>query len=340
MFAGEYKEMKIAIAGAGVSGSYMYRLLKNCDYDVTIYDTEHNTKCGIKPCAWVTSKGFEHLVERAGLNPEHYIIHRFNHVMIDDVRIKANMLIIDKPKLIKDLLGNAEIKNLDPNTILSYTGPTGLDYDKIIDATGVARAFLPPIDGDLIAPCYQYRKLDYDAPIEMKINISRVGYAWIFPLEDHEFHVGVGSLVKDAMEILGGFGLMPWDPENMVCKCSCHSRIRLTAPSGSRPFVYNNVWGIGEAIGCVAPLVSDGIVHSMKSALLLLENIERHPSFYVNAILREFAWMEKEREVVDRLRQGKMIGPISALALQRNAKRFDMEISLINELRLFWRMRK
>lgn len=324
--------MKIAICGAGISGAFMYRLLKNCSYDVTIFDIEHKTNCGINPCAWGTSKGFEDLVGRAGLNPLDYILRSMYHVWFDEIKIKAYTLTIDKPKLIKDLLGDAEIKKYEPSEWLS------VNYDRIIDATGVARAFLPKIPNDLISPCYQYRMVS-DEPAEMRIKISRVGYAWSFPLSDKEFHVGAGSLVMDPIKILKDLKWIYPYSSNKGVKCACYSKVRLTAPMGSRPFVAGEVWGIGESIGTVAPLAGDGILHGMKSALLLLENIDS-PADYERAILREFAWMEKEREVVERLQSVKPIGFGSALVLQRNTRRMDMKMGLWDAFKILRRAGK
>lgn len=324
--------MRIAIAGAGISGAYMYRLLKNNEFDVAIFDLEHKTNCGINPCAWGTTKGFEKLVEKAGLNPDDYILKRIDHIWFDEIKIKAYMLTIDKPKLIKDLLGDAEVGKYGPLRSLRY------DYDRIIDATGVARAYLPTIPNDLISPCYQYRMTSDDLLPEMRIKVSKIGYAWSFPLSDKEFHVGAGSLVIDPIEILKDMKWIYPHYTNEV-KCACYSKVRQTAPRGSRPFVHENVWGIGEAIGCVAPMLGDGIIHSMRSALFLLENFYSAVD-YERAILREFAWMEKEREVVDRFIQGKPIGLGSALVLQRNTRRMDLKIGLWDAFKLLQRARK
>lgn len=321
--------MRIAITGAGISGAYMYRLLKGYGHDVTIFDIEHKTNCDINPCAWGTTKGFEDLVGRAGLNPLDYILRSFDHVWFDEIKAKAYMLTIDKPKLIKDLLGDAKIH--DANSLWAS------QYDRIIDATGVARAYLPRITNDLISPCYQHRMVR-DQPAEMRIKISKIGYAWSFPLYEKEFHVGAGSLVMDPIKILRDLSWV--DPlKNEGVKCACYSNVRLTAPMGSRPFIHGNVWGIGEAIGCVAPILAEGIIPSMKSALILLENFYS-PVDYERAILREFAWMDKEREVVERLQSGKPIGLGSALVLQRNTRRMDMKLGLWDAFKLLRRARK
>lgn len=324
--------MKIAVCGAGISGSYIYKLLKDCSYkDITIFDIEHKTNCGINPCAWGASKGFDELVSRVGLYPDDYILRRFDHLFLDDVKLKAYFLTFDKPKLIKDLLGGAEIKEAKSLRMSNY--------DKVIDATGVVRAYLPPIENDLISNCYQYRMTSDEPSPEIYFKLSKVGYAWKFPLSPNEVHVGAGSLVRDPIKILRDFGwISPYSDKNEV-KCACYSHLRVTAPMGSRPFVRENVWGIGEAIGCVAPLAGDGIIPGMTSALILLKNIDSHPADYTQAILDEFSWMEKEREVFDRLRLGKLIELRSALVLQRNAKRMGLKIGLWDAFKILMRSR-
>ena len=60
--------MKLAIAGAGLTGAYLYRRLRG-RYDVELFDVDRETQCGLAPCAWGTSKEFETYVIKAGLEP-------------------------------------------------------------------------------------------------------------------------------------------------------------------------------------------------------------------------------------------------------------------------------
>ncbi len=81
--------MKIAIAGAGMSGAYLYRLLRNQDQEVDIFDRQPGTKCGISPCAWGTSTEFFDLVKAAGLQAQNYIRSRLQAIIMDEIKIEA-----------------------------------------------------------------------------------------------------------------------------------------------------------------------------------------------------------------------------------------------------------
>jgi len=49
---GKEAPMKIAIAGAGTTGAYAYRLLKKRGLHADVYQRDCRTACGINPCAW------------------------------------------------------------------------------------------------------------------------------------------------------------------------------------------------------------------------------------------------------------------------------------------------
>ncbi len=99
--------MKIAIACAGTTGAYCYRLLRKQGFPVDLYDRPHKTACGINPCAWGTSRGFSELLRLADLDPEKYVLQRFDSVLMDEVRVVGELMTIDKPALIRDLLEGA-----------------------------------------------------------------------------------------------------------------------------------------------------------------------------------------------------------------------------------------
>ncbi len=311
--------MNIAIAGAGMTGAYLYRLLDRRRHTVEIFDKDPGTDCGIKPCAWGASRGYGELVQAAGLAPSSYILRKTDHVIIDGIRIAADLMTIDKSRLIRDLLAGAELRagEIEPAR-----------YDRIIDATGVARAFLPALRDDIILPCVQWR-LATDTPFENRIHLEKIGYGWSFPLAQGEHHIGCGSLLADPRVIMDETGWVRGEEKNV--RCTCTGAIRLTAPQYAQPFVTaygtSEVWGVGEAVGCVAPLAGDGIVPGMRSVQILLAQWD-DPAGYTRALLKEFAWMEDERRVIDKLIKGEKLALAEAWVLKKNSRRMGMQVGL------------
>ena len=312
-------EQQIAIMGAGMVGSYLYRLLHNKGADVTIFNDPIKTKCGVHPCAWGTSNGFHELVKETGLDPEKYILKEPEYLVMDAVKVMADLITFDKPRMIHDLLRGAS---------LTHPTPDISEYDRIIDTTGVARAYLPPIKDDAILECVQYR-VTSSKPLENRMKYGNVGYAWTFPLSGQTYHVGCGCFTAESHTMLKDLGWM----EGCEVICGCSAWIRLTAPKGSMPFVHGNVWGAGEAIGCVSPIAGDGIVTGMKSAQIMLQNWN-DPVAYTRAILNEFAWMESERALIDKLRQGKWPSVKDAMLLKKNSERMGMKIRIKDAMAL------
>lgn len=312
--------MRIAICGPGLVGSYLYRLLSQAGIGpVSIFGNPApvRTSCGIHPCAWGTSLGFEELIAYGKIDPTKYILQRFDNMSINGMKVKAKSMVINKPKLVVDLLNGAQVLNLP----IPVNG-----FDRIIDATGFTRAFLPPTQKDLIISCVQYR-VSIPEKHDLSIDISNLGYAWRFPISRNEYHIGAGSIARSPQKMLENLGWL----KSSSPICSCTGKIRLTAPHFSLPFVDLDrggqcpVWGTGEAIGCVAPLIGEGIIPGLKSARLLLANWE-NPDAYREAILKEFSWMKDERKVVDKASQGQRPGLFDAKILKHSAQRFNMDL--------------
>jgi len=319
---------KIAIAGAGMAGAYLYRVLYEAGIRSDVYDVAPPTRCGLSPCAWGTSRGFAELVADAGLAADDYILQTTDHVLIDDVKIKAELMTVDKPRLVKSLLAGAPVKYSDLNP---------RDYDRVIDATGVARAFLPPIADDIVLQCVQYRIKSSQA-LQNKIHLGRIGYAWCFPLSAGRYHIGCGSLTADPMTRIDELALRDDSAgERHTIICDCRGKIRLTGPQASVPFVAGDIWGVGETIGCVAPLAGDGILPGMKSVQILMRHWE-DPNGYTRAVLKEFHWMRGERRVLEKLRKGQALGMRDALVLKRNSKRMGMQIKLGDAAKILRRL--
>ena len=321
--------MKIAICGAGLVGSYLYRLLSQQGFkQITVFDKrgQNQTSCGISPCAWITSVGFEELIEDVGLEPAQYILRTPNNITMNELKVRGIIKIIDKPKLVADLL--AGVKVIGTPAKLN-------EFDRIIDATGVARTYLPEIRNDIFASCIQYRVSSVET-LEDSIDISNVGYAWRFELSNNEYHIGAGSIMIPAEQMLSKLGWL----ENRRTLCSCTGKIRFTSPHYSLPFVstttdknHCQVWGVGEAIGCVSPLSGEGIIPGLKSARLLLANWDDAEDYQLG-ILKQFEWMKKERSVVEKTMQGKRIGLIDAQILKNSTKRLGVNFKLNQALKI------
>ena len=328
------RKLKIAIAGAGMTGAFLYRLLRNRGHEVDIFGRDPGTKCGISPCAWGTSRGFAEMVRASDLDPGKYFLQHSDYVVMDGIRIQADLTTFHKPALVRDWLQGAAIIH-EP---LNVAG-----YDRVIDATGVSRFLLPALQDDILLPCIQWR-VRTEAELENRIHLGKIGYAWCFPLSNNQYHIGCGSLRSDPHKIMQEMGWVKNIilPGNSKFLCSCSGKIRITAPQYARPFVENDgpveVWGVGEAIGCVAPLAGDGVVPGMKSAQILLDYWD-DPGGYQKAILREFKWMESERMVIDKLRRAETLGLKDAWVLKKNSQRMGMHVGLKEAILLLKNLR-
>ncbi len=316
--------MKVAIAGNGVTGAYLYRLLKAEGFAPDFYGIPHETMCGISPCGWGTSVGFKEHLDEIGLDANDYIIENFNHMFLHDIRVKAEFYTIDKPKLLRALSENVEVK---------YTPLNPSTYDRVVDATGVARAYLPAIREDLLMRCVQFM-VRAGEPREICVKIGGAGYAWYFPMGDVA-HVGYGCIRGRPESHINGSSLAGWSINNPIC--SCCGEVRVSAPSASQPIIikgHPQIAGVGEAVGCVSPLVADGIVHGMRSVKILLDNWDDLEG-YSEELLHEFAWFDKERRIVDKMAAKQPLSILDGKVLMDNSqRRMGIRMGLFDALRM------
>lgn len=307
-----------------MAGAYLYRLMKADGFGkVDLYDIKKNTKCGCRPCAWgfVPSSEYRRLTSRF-LEPDDYELHRSDSISVDDVKLKADFLTIDKPRLIGDLVAGDEVL---------YSPLNIGKYDRVIDATGVSRAFLGPAGDELIADCVQYR-VRSEERMTASIHTATLGYRWCFPLGSDEYHLGFGNLRPDIMKSNPFIGMSSM--ARAAVRCRCLSRVRLSSPYHSRPFVQGKVVGVGESIGTVSPLAADGNVYAMQCAEMLVEHWDDLDG-YTEAVLERYDWMRKEREVLDRLRAGKMPSLAGAMVLSRHFRAEGIKLGLLQAIGLF-----
>ncbi|MDD1678166.1 MAG: hypothetical protein LUO93_03150 [Methanomicrobiales archaeon] len=316
--------LDMAIVGAGVAGSSLYRLITLGQYNdelrVDLYSIRENQACGIHPCAWMTHvPDFRMMMNLLRMDADRYILREFSSVDFDGFPTGCDLGMIHKPQLLKDMKGTAPVR----------FDPVDADaYDLVVDCTGAARALLPPAQDDLITSTLQYRvrrdSPQSDDPLP-SIRFIKIGYAWSFPLDHNHFHIGVGSLVEELAPSLRRTGLM--HPDDTVV-CQCQGKVRVGTPNRMAPIHWRNVWGVGESIGTVSPLVGDGIVPSIQCAALFAEYLaEGTPNRYPERVLSEFSWMAKEREVIDRMiaHDGR-IGMRDLLVMRNHAHRFGFQL--------------
>ena len=298
--------MKIGIGGAGLAGSWLARRCAKHGFHVELFDHGKKEQCGITSCAW----GF-HLINTArllslvDLNIRDFILSRPSRVVSKrwGGRIN-NMAIVDKVALINTLVNNTHI---------NHTSPEPNEFDYFVDATGLARGFLPPIRHDRISSTVQTRcKTDLTLPgVHLTSGGDPQSYAWAFPLGEGEWHIGYGDMMPLGAVVRCNKGdhlsLNIFGSRHDVT-CSCKGNIRVTGPSASRPFVNDNVWGIGESIGCVSPITGEGNAPAMQSAEIFFNHVlinRATPEQYERMICREFSWMDRERRFSDALSEGK-----------------------------------
>jgi len=153
--------------------------------------------------------------------------------------------------------------------------------------------------------------------------MRRTGYAWVFPLGDHLWHVGAGEKSPArALELLQIFRKKyGFKEKNRVC--SCMGKVRLLPPSECKPFLDGNIAGVGEAVGCVSGF-GEGNVPSLRSAKILYECLkENRLNEYENRIIKEFKWIENEHKLVKQLQAGKKLTalPLLSKVILTEAKR-------------------
>ncbi|APV43984.1 Dehydrogenase (flavoprotein) [Dehalogenimonas formicexedens] len=280
--------------GCGSGGSYLYRLLRrrNPDSDITLFDPPTANACGIKCCAWGVSRPlFSKLCAEAGVNSEQFVISRYDHVVINGQRLKADLAIINKPALVKNFLGDAQ--PLDPGTADVSV------FDRIIDATGSERAFMPPTDAQPVVSAVQVRLKARAPDAPTAVFNPGGGYSWLFPIGADEVHLGSlspGGFDKAREELKK---MMSGSKSKVVC--SCRGKIRCHGPI--LPLNAGSVWGIGESIGLVDPVTGAGIIPAMTSAKMLVDHWDS-PGEYQADVLQRFSYMIKEANILNRLMAG------------------------------------
>jgi flavin-dependent dehydrogenase len=120
--------------------------------------------------------------------------------------------------------------------------------------------------------------------------------------------------------------------------------IRLAPPLHMKPFFVKNIIGVGESIGCVFPMLGEGIIPSLICSDVFLEVLNKDKfdyRSYTKKILKKFGYYHDVYRIV-RL---KMNGTLSTVkhfkllmtmytSMKREEQRFGFEISFDKMTRL------
>ncbi len=331
--------MKIAIIGAGVSGAFLARMLD--EHQVEVFEgypkEEH-----FPVCAWGASRNMlDYYSKLAGLNFDDYILH---------VGKKVEMRLPNGNKEFLDCLGLVTYhkkrweEDLLRSIKINYGVRCRLDtfplhkYDYVLDCTGFHRSMLPKVDDELVVPAYEYM-VDNVKHNEFYILGYRnaTGYFWYFPLENSRAFIGAGDINRRY------YGIKEFFEENKGAKIlsKIGRPIRITPPTRMEPFYHKNVIGVGEAIGCVFPLLGEGIIPSLISAEILLNSIDNKIDleYYRRNILKRFKYYDDVYKLIRLMIEGKFskfrhwnIIYSMYKNMKKEEKRFGFEIS-INKLK-------
>ncbi|MCJ7636194.1 MAG: hypothetical protein MUO21_01755 [Nitrososphaeraceae archaeon] len=240
--------MKIAIAGAGVAGSYLGFMLQKEGHDVTIFESSKQENHWAV-CAWGASRNIlEKFSKDVGLNFDEYIFHIGKKLRMELPNNKEEYLELiglvtyNKQKwehdLLKDLRVNYEFK-------CSSSFPFR-DYDYVLDCTGLHRSLLPKSTTDFIIPAYEYLienpdMITTDNEFYVIGYKGARGYFWYFPIDKGRAFVGAGDIDRKYYGIKEFFQNHP--SAKIIKKIG--RPIRLAPPKRMEPFFNNNVIGVG-----------------------------------------------------------------------------------------------
>ena len=331
--------MKIAIVGAGVTGSYLLNRLDG--HQVECFEMRPQDKW-YTVCAWGTSEPYmTDMVKKAGFNFADYVLHRGTKMTVGkgkksfDLNLRG-MVSYDKHRLCEDMLKGhtvhwgAQVRELDERFA---------DFDLVVDATGVHRSLLPKVKNDMLVPCVEYqvrsKKLPWD-DFYIKPYPGLTGYFWYFPLWDGVGHIGAGEI----------HGAYRGELEAIIKEYDCEvirkmgRPVRITPPAFCQPFTQGKVVGVGESIGTVFPMLGEGIIPSMQCAEMLISNLDNMEA-YTQEVLKHTDIYTKGFQFV----KSKMDGDFSLIRflprvlsvyrfLQSNERRFGMQTKLSDLIKL------
>jgi len=336
--------MRIAIVGAGVAGSYLACMISKMGHEIEVYET--NGEGAHWPiCAWGGSKNMLAKFSRqAGLEFNDYINHTGRTLRlelpgnkVENLELKG-LVTYNKRKWESDLLRGIRVSY---GRKCNLGSPLLSECDLVIDCTGFHRSLLPKSEEDFMIPAYEYlveNLKDIEDFYVIGYKGAR-GYFWCFPLSKGEAFVGAGDLDR---RYYGISEFLARHPECNIRK-KIGRPIRLAPPRRMQPFYWNNVVGVGESIGCVFPMLGEGIIPSLICCDIFLHELTRSNNLgkgfdfkhYSSSVLKRFRYYDDVYRII-RLKMASSLNMIRHFKLmmnmyqnmKREEDRFGFEVSL------------
>ena len=338
--------MNIAVVGAGVAGCYLSKMLQEKGHDIQVFESSQMDNHW-PVCAWGASKNMLQVFsEKAGLDFDKYILHNgkvlkmyLPHDNVEYLELKG-LVTYDKKKWENDLLRGIEVSY---GTRITQDNFPASDFDYVLDCTGYHRTLLPRSKNDFVIPAYEYlveNVNDLDEFYVIGYKGAR-GYFWYFPLDDKRGYVGAGDIDRKYLGIKEFFEDNP--SARIIRKIG--RPIRLSPPKNMKPFFMRNIIGVGESIGCVFPMLGEGIIPSLLCSDIFLEVLDEGREFdfnsYANKVLKKFGYYDDVYKIV-RLKMSGNLNTVKHLKLlmrmytnmKREEQRFGFEVSFDKMTRL------
>jgi flavin-dependent dehydrogenase len=333
--------LKIAIAGAGVCGSYLGHMLTVGGHEVEVFESS-KPDAHWPVCAWGASR---HMLEKfsanAGLEFERYILHvgetlkmELPNNVVENLELRG-LVTYDKQKWETELLNGVRVHYAQKCTKESFPFE---EYDYVLDCTGLHRSLLPRSEEDFLIPAYEFLVDNVHGRDEFYVigYKGAKGYFWYFPLDSGRAYIGAGDVEKKYFGVAEFFR----DHPEAQIKKKIGRPIRLAPPKRMQPFYENNIIGVGESIGCVFPMLGEGIIPSLICSDLFLQIFNKNPGRfdyrrYRKNVLDRFDYYDDVYRIVRLKMEGKLstVRHVNLLMsmyrhMKKEEKRFGFEISL------------
>jgi flavin-dependent dehydrogenase len=289
----------------------------------------------------------ERFSDQAGLDFSNYIFHVGEHLKIElpnqneECLELKGLVTYNKHGWEADLLKNVKVTY---GVKVSREALTINKYDYIIDCTGLHRSLLPKSGQDFLIPAYEYLLENVKGADDFYVigYKGAKGYFWYFPLDNHRGYMGAGDIERKYYGIEAFF---KQHPEARVVK-KIGRPIRLAPSKRMQPFYDGNIIGVGESIGCVFPMLGEGIIPTLICCDIFLDVLDKSKGKfdfkqYRKKVLDTFDYYDDVYRIVRLKMDGKLstVRHINLMMsmyrnMKKQEKRFGFEISLEKMTRL------